>query len=89
MRVAKIKYSFTIELGPTQRQMFHSDYKHGFHVLRGNLKHIVESAYTGIHAYLEAFIKKSSKISTSEIKTKCLKSYTNLVANFSGYWSTY
>lgn len=89
MMVAKIKYSFTIELGPNQGQTRHFDYMHGFHVAKSKIKNIIEPAYTGIRAYMKSFVKKAKKAVRFGARNKCSSSYVRLKKNFSGYWSDF
>lgn len=86
MMVAKINYTFTIELGPIQEQLHDSDYEYGFHVAESKIKYVAKRAYSGIHAYLKTFVEKSGKRTRRYIEKKCMKSYLNMIANFTGYW---
>ena len=87
MVVAKIKYSFTIELGPFEKQVYDSEYLVGFHVYEENIRSVAARAYKGIREYLKSFVIKLEETSRQQIVQKCAKDYKELMENFSGYWS--
>ncbi len=87
MMVAKVKYTFTIELGPFEEQVDDSEQLVGFHVSEENIRNVAERAYKGIREYLRSFVIKMEYISRQQILKKCARDYRELMENFSGYWS--
>ncbi len=87
MVVAKIKYAFTIELGPFEEQVDNSEFLFGFHVYRQKIRNVSERAYIGIREYLKSFVIKLDEKSRTKIIEKCSRDYKELIENFSGYWS--
>ena len=87
MMVAKIPYAYTIEIGPSEKETFETDFYFGFHVDEKRINFIVERAYTGIREYMKTFVFRLNRNIQIEIETKCAEDFDVLKNNFTGYWS--
>jgi hypothetical protein len=88
MMVANITYAYTIEIGPTEKELDDLFLEEtGFSVYEENIQSIVERAYAGIYQYLKSFLDKLVKKVELEIEKKCSRDYDVLMRTFRGYWS--
>ena len=88
MMVADIKFSFTIEIGPTQSQIEATEkLEQGFIIESRKIKYVAQRAYKGFREYLQTFIIKPRKKKIESIEEKCSLMYNNLMREFTGYWS--
>ena len=87
MMVAGVKYSYTLELGPLEKEIGYEDFGFGFHVNPKKIEYIVKRAFAGIYEYMRLFIEKMKQNAQREIEQKCLEEYNDLLDTFSGYWS--
>lgn len=88
MMVAGIKFSFTIEIGPTQSQIEATKkLDQGFIIEEEKIKYVAKRAYKGFREYLKTFIVEPKKNKMKSIERKCARMYDNLMREFTGYWS--
>ncbi len=73
--VAKIPYTYAIEIGPLDTELTLIQPKKGFHVEEKYIKYVAVRAFYGIHQYLKSFIDKITKAAQAEIKSTCNQEY--------------
>jgi hypothetical protein len=86
MMVAKIPYSYTLEVGPHEQETYNDpDLIVGFHVHERKIDLIVQRAYAGLKEYMRSFVRRMAKTDQLAVDKTCADLYIEL-KKLNGYW---